>query len=151
MEKKMSVMGVGPKAGLIVGGYLALTVLLHYVLFPLFRITEQPSVLIVVGIVLAVVGFSLNLLASMEMLKAHKRDELAIKGLYGAFLHPMYFFQVFLTIPGITLLFNSWIVLSTVLVGIVAVKLFVQEENKHLESRYGDAYREYVRKVPVKF
>lgn len=151
MEKRMSVMGIGPKAGAIVGGYLALTVILHYVLSPLFRITEQYGVLLIVGIALAVVGFSLNLIASFEMLKAHKKDALATKGLYGVFLHPMYFFQVFVTIPGITLLFNSWLVLSTVLVGIIVVKLFAQEENRYLETRYGNAYRAYARNVPVKF
>ncbi len=151
MGKRMSVMGIGPRAGAFVGGYLVLTIVLHYIFSPLFRITEQYGALLIVGIVLAVVGFSLNLIASVQMLKAHKEDTLATKGLYGIFLHPMYFFQVFVTIPGITLLFNSWLVLTTVLVGIVVVKLFDRQENHYLESRYGDAYRTYAQNVPVKF
>jgi len=152
MEKKMSVMGIGHKAGAVVGGYLVLTVVLSYVFSPSFRITSGSySTLLTAGIVMAVVGFSINLAAAFQMLKAHKKDALATTGLYGIFLHPMYFFQVFVTIPGVTLLFNSWLVLTTVLVGIAAVKLFVKEENHYLENRYSDAYREYIQKVLIKF
>ena len=152
MEKRMSVMGVGHKAGAVVGGYLVLTVVLSRIFSPLFRITSDSySALLTAGIVMAVVGFSLNLAAAFQMLKAHKKDTLATAGLYGIFLHPMYFFQVFVTLPGVTLLFNSWLVLTMVLVGIAAVKLFVKEENHYLENRYGDAYREYRQKVLIKF
>ena len=55
------------------------------------------------------------------------------------------------TLPGVTLLFNLWLVLTTVLVGIAAVKLFEKEENHYPENRYGDAYREYRQKVLIKF
>ncbi len=152
MEKRMSVMGVGHKAGAVVGGYLVLTVVLSCIFSPLFRITRDSySVLLVIGIVIAAVGFSLNLAAAFRMLRAHRKDVLATEGLYGIFLHPMYFFQVLVTLPGITLLFNSWLVLTTVFVGIAAVKLFAKEENHYLESRYGDAYRKYRRKVWIKF
>ena len=63
----------------------------------------------------------------------------------------MHFFQLCVTLPGVTLLFNSWLALTTVLAGIAAVKLFVKEENHYLENRYGDAYRDYKRKVLIKF
>lgn len=152
MEKRMSVMGIGHKAGAVVGGYLVLTVIPSYIFSPLFRITEGSySTLLMVGIIMAVVGFSLNLAAAFQMLGAHKKDTLATTGLYRIFLHPMYFFQLCVTLPGVTLLFNSWLVLTTILVGIAAVKLFVKEENNYLETRYGDTYRTYRRKVPIKF
>lgn len=148
----MSVMGIGPKAGAVIGGYLILTVILSYLFSPVFRITRNSyGALLAVGIAMAVVGFSLNLAAASQMLKAHKNDTLATKGLYGVFLHPMYFFQVFVTLPGVTLLFNSWLALTAVPVGIVAVKLLVKEENQFLGSRYGERYSEYRRKVLIRF
>jgi len=152
MKKKMSVMGVGHKAGTIVGGYLALAVVLSNRFYPLFRLTgAADGPLFTAGIALALVGFSLNLVAAGQMLRAHKSDTLATTGLYRIFLYPMYFFQVCLTIPGVALLFNSWLVLTTVLVGIAAVKLFVPEENHYLENRYGDAYQAYRRQVLFRF
>jgi len=63
----------------------------------------------------------------------------------------MYFFQVFLTLPGIALLFNSWLVLTVVFAGAAAVRLFEKEENRYLESRFGEAYSAYSERVPIKF
>ncbi len=152
MSKKMSPMGIGPKAGIVVGGYLAVSGLISYLTRPLFTMTSQGyGVLLAVGIALAVIGFSVNLLASTQMLKAYKKDALATGGLYAVFLHPMYFFQVFMTLPGIALITNSYLVLTVVPVAAVVVKLFAKEENKYLEQRYGSAYEAYRSKVPVKY
>lgn len=151
MEKQMSVMGVGHKAGAVVGGYLVITIVLSYVFSPVFKLmTNSYGVLSTVGVIMAAVGFSLNLVAAFQMLKAHKNDALATTGLYAIFLHPMYFLQLFVTVPGITLLFNSWLVLTTVFVAVLAVKLFVKEEDRYLESRYGEAYRVYRQSVLFK-
>jgi protein-S-isoprenylcysteine O-methyltransferase Ste14 len=138
MKKRMSVMGIGHKAGSLVGGCLVLTATLSYVFSPLFRITGSSyGVLLTVGIILAASGFSLNLAAAFQMLRAYKKDRLATKGLYHVFLHPMYFFMLFVTLPGITLLFNSWLVLTAVPVGIAAVKYFVKEENSQRREHDG--------------
>ncbi len=151
MEKRMSVMGIGHKAGTVIGSYLVVTILLSILFRPLFQMTNQSyAVLLTVGIIMAAVGFSLNLAAASQMLMAHRNYRLATTGFYGIFLHPMYFFQVFITLPGITLLFNSWLVLTTIPVGIVAVRQFSKEENR-LANRYGEAYQAYLQKVPIKF
>lgn len=70
----MSVMGVGHKAGAGVGGYLVLTVALSCIFSPLYRITSDSySAFLTAGIVMAVVGFSLNLATAFQMLKTHKK------------------------------------------------------------------------------
>ena len=145
-------MGIGPKAGIVISSYLAVTGLISYLARPLFLITSQSyGILLAVGIALAVVGFSINLLASLQMLKAYKADTLATKGLYGLFLHPMYFFQVFMTLPGIALITNSYLILTVVPVAAVVVKLFSRQENEYLKARYGTAYEAYRAKVPVRY
>jgi protein-S-isoprenylcysteine O-methyltransferase Ste14 len=151
MSKKMSVMGVGHKAGAVVFGVLAVTFAISYFTEPLFRVTEAYGTLLSVGIALAVVGFAANLIAAFQMLTAHKTDRLATSGLYRIFLNPMYFLMMFVTLPGVALLFNSWLVLPTVPVGAVAAHLFAREEGRYLEGRYGEAYRAYRRGVLVKF
>lgn len=150
MEKQMSVLGIGHKAGAAVGAYLAVTIALSY-LCPVFHMTQSYAVLLRVGIALAAAGFALNLVAAAQMMAAHKRDELVTTGMYHIFLHPMYFFMLFITLPGVALLFNSYLVLTVVPVSIAVVRLFVREENEYLERRYGEAYREYRKTVLIPF
>ena len=151
MPKKMSVMGIGHKAGAVVFGVLAVTFVISFYFAPAFRITESYGALLAAGIALAAVGFAGNLAAAFQMLAAHKKDRLATSGLYRVFLNPMYFLMIFVTLPGVALLFNSWLVLTTVPVGAVVVHLFAREESRYLDGRYGEAYRAYRRNVPVKF
>jgi protein-S-isoprenylcysteine O-methyltransferase Ste14 len=148
---RMSVMGIGLKAGAVVGGALVLTAAISLLYPDAFRITRSYGALLVAGIALAVIGFSLNLMAAFQMLKAHREDRLAAGWAYRVFLNPMYFFMVFVTLPGITLLFNSWLVLAVIPIGAVAVHLLAKEEARYLEAAYGEAYRAYRRSVKVRF
>jgi protein-S-isoprenylcysteine O-methyltransferase Ste14 len=63
----------------------------------------------------------------------------------------MYFFQVFMTLPGIALITNSYLVLTLVSVAAVVVRLFSKQENEYLKTRYGAAYEAYRTKVPVRY
>ncbi|MDP4093253.1 MAG: isoprenylcysteine carboxylmethyltransferase family protein [Bacillota bacterium] len=152
MEKKMSVMGIGHKAGAVILLYLVVVFGLGRIFSPFFRITgTHYNTLLITGIILIVVGFATNLAAAFTMLKAHKNGKLATKGLYAVFLNPMYTLQLFITVPGLTLLFNSWIVLTTIIAAIITIKVFVKEEEKYLENTFGDEYREYRKRVLIKF
>jgi protein-S-isoprenylcysteine O-methyltransferase Ste14 len=151
MTKKMSMMGIGHKAGAIVGIYLAATAAASYIFSPVFRITENSyGTLLAIGLTLAFVGFAANLAAAVQMIKAYKSGTLAKKGLYAIFLNPMYTMQLLVTVPGITLLFNSWLVLTTIVAGLVSVRIFVKEEESYLESKFGSEYTEYREKVLIK-
>jgi len=151
MSHRMPVMGVGLKAGAVVGALLALTAAVSFQFAPALRITENYAALLAAGIALAAVGFSLNMAAALKMLAAHRENRLATGRLYRVFLNPMYFFQVFLTLPGVALLFNSWLVLAAVPLGAAAVHILAREEGRHLEAAYGEAYRAYRRSVKIKF
>ena len=151
MVKNMSVMGVGGKIMLVLLAALAVTEGISLWAAPMFRITEDYQGLVIAGIMLAVIGFSLNLIAAMGMLAAHRADRLATKGLYGVFLNPMYTFQLLLTVPGLLLLLNSWLVLLSVAPAFVAFKVFVKEEEQYLQEKFGAFYTEYKAKVLCKF
>jgi protein-S-isoprenylcysteine O-methyltransferase Ste14 len=77
---------------------------------------------------MAIAGFMLNLIVAFSMMTAYKKNKLAINGLYSIFLNPMYAIQIIVTVPGLLLLFNSWLVLTTVIVAFIAFKIFVKEE-----------------------
>ncbi len=150
MSKKMSVMGVGHKIALPTLLWLAAAEALSLVFKPAFSISGDRQTLLIIGLALIVVGFSLNLAAAFTMLKATKDRKLATTGLYSVFRDPMYTVMICLTLPGLFLLFNSWLVLLGVIPAYLAYRVFVKEEHKYLEGLYGEQYRDYVKKVPVK-
>jgi protein-S-isoprenylcysteine O-methyltransferase Ste14 len=150
MEKKMSVMGVGAKIALPALVWLAASAAISWFVRPLFAITDNRSAIIAVGVALIAVGFSLNLAAAFAMLKAHQKNKLATGGLYAVFRDPMYVLQVFVTLPGLFLLFNSYMVLAGVIVAYISYRVFVREEHRYLEARFGEEYRRYLSRVPVR-
>jgi protein-S-isoprenylcysteine O-methyltransferase Ste14 len=62
----------------------------------------------------------------------------------------MYVLQIFITLPGLFLLFNSWLVLAGVIPAYAAYRVFVREEHRYLEERFGAAYRAYLNRVLLK-
>jgi protein-S-isoprenylcysteine O-methyltransferase Ste14 len=150
MGKKMSVMGVGHKIALPTLAWLAVSEAASWFTRPLFGISGNYAALLVIAIIMIVVGFSLNLAAAFTILKAHSANKLATGGMYAVFRDPMYVVMILLVLPGLFLLLNSWLALTSVVPAYVCYRIFTREEHKYLEARYGDEYRKYIRKVPVK-
>lgn len=152
MTKKMSVMGVGGKIGVVVGPCLAAAIGADIAFAPLFKISPQGGgALLYAGIALTAVGFLLNVAASLSMLRAHKAGRLATGGFYRLLLNPMYVFMLLLTLPGIALLCNSWLVMVVVLPGYIAYRVIVREEYRYLAQTFGPAYEAYRRTVLAPF
>jgi protein-S-isoprenylcysteine O-methyltransferase Ste14 len=152
MKKQMSLMGVGGKIALVLVIYLAIAITLDIVFAPLFRMTTTHyTTLLIIGIAAAVVGFSLNLVAAVSMIKARKNNTFATTGLYRVFKDPMYVLQIFITLPGIFLILNSWLALSAVIPAYIAYRIFVREEHKYLEETFGDEYKTYRGNVIIRF
>jgi protein-S-isoprenylcysteine O-methyltransferase Ste14 len=63
----------------------------------------------------------------------------------------MYASYLLLIIPGICLLFNSWLVLSTVVINYILFSVFIKREHRYLEEKFGSEYEEYLEKVIIKF
>jgi protein-S-isoprenylcysteine O-methyltransferase Ste14 len=150
MAEKMSVMGVGGKIAIPTLLYMIVALAVSRFFRPSFRITGKHRSLRRAGIAMIAVGFSLNLVAAFAMLKANREDRLATGGLYRLFRDPMYVLQIFITLPGLFMLFNSWLVLTGIFPAYAAYRLFVKEEHRYLEARYGEAYREYLKTVLLK-
>lgn len=150
MNKKMSLMGVGAKIAIPTLVYLAVAVAVSWFARPFFVITSNHALLVAIGLLLAVIGFALNLVAAFSMMRAHKENRLATNGFYALFRDPMYVLQIFVTLPGLFLLFNSWLALIGVIPAYIAYKVFVREEHKYLETLFGEEYREYVKKVSIR-
>lgn len=151
MDKKMSLMGVAGKIMIVLFVSLTVTASINFLFKPMFRITENYQKLVLVAVLAAVVGFTLNLIAAYGMLRAYRKGQLATGGLYSVFLNPMYTFQILITVPGLLLLFNSWLVMLTIIPVFIAFKFFVKEEEEYLKEKFGSLYIVYRKKVLFKF
>jgi len=97
------------------------------------------------GLGLYLAGFLLYLLSILHFGKPDSAG-LNTGGLYRVSRNPMYvaFFLYFL---GIALLAGSWSVLAVLVIFQVSVHLLILSEERWCIERFGDAYKEYMRRV----
>lgn len=152
MNKEMKIVGVAPLIAIPTFLYLILTAVISFLTGSVFTITKQKnSVLLLIGIVLVLIGALMVISCSRKLLKSFNRGLLITGGLYRIFRNPMYAAYLLFVIPGICLLFNSWLVLTTVIVNYILFSVFIKREHRYLREKFGSEYEKYLEKVLIKF
>ena len=152
MNNKMKITGVAPLIAAPTFAYLIITVVVSYYTSPLFSIVNNGSnILVYVGIALIIPEIIMVAACGRRLLKSFDKNKLMTDGLYKFFRDPMYVAYLIFVIPGICLLFNSWLVLTTVILNYVLYSTFIKREHKYLEEKFGAEYKEYLDKVIIKF
>jgi protein-S-isoprenylcysteine O-methyltransferase Ste14 len=152
MKNEIGIFGSGLIIGALGFPYFALTVFLSILYKPTFNIPFiSADTLFIIGIIFVIVGESVNAASAAKMTAAFTNKELVKEGPYSICANPMYGSQILLSAPGIALMLNSWLVLTTAIVGIILVKLFIVREEEYLREQFGEEYDEYKRKVLIKF
>ena len=152
MNNKMKIAGVAPLIAIPTLLYLILTVVISLMATKMFTITiNHYSILAAIGFVLITVGILMVISCGRKLLKSFNSDLLMTDGLYGIFRNPMYAAYLLLIIPGICLFFNSWLVLTTVIINYILFSVFIKREHRYLEEKFGSEYEEYLEKVIIKF
>lgn len=152
MNSKMKITGAAPLIAILTFLYLILAVIISNLTSPRFAIThDRYSILVVLGILLMAAGIPMVVHCGRKLLAANKKESLMTDGLYSIFRDPMYAAYLLFIIPGICLLFNSWLVLTTVVVNYILYSIFIKREHKYLEEKFGDEYEEYLKNVFIKF
>lgn len=148
----MKITGVAPKIAVPTLLYIILAVVIDSLTKPLFTITQNNySILVVIGILLILFGVVLVSIVGRELVKSYKSTVLMTNGLYKVFRNPMYTAYLIFIIPGISILFNSWLVLSSVILNFILFQVFIKEEYKYLEKTFGEEYKRYLTDVWIKF
>jgi protein-S-isoprenylcysteine O-methyltransferase Ste14 len=148
----MKITGVAPLIAAPTFAYLIITVVVSYYTSPLFSIVNNGSnILVYVGIALIIPEIIMVAACGRRLLKSFDKNKLMTDGLYKFFRDPMYVAYLIFVIPGICLLFNSWLVLTTVILNYVLYSTFIKREHKYLEEKFGAEYKEYLDKVIIKF
>jgi len=145
----MSRWGTGPIFAALSLGYGILSIIINRRFYPVFQIGFPPSwFLSILGIALIVFGIPFFLVSVKTVTRAYNADELVTDGIYRWCRHPLYASWVVFIVPGIALLLNSWIVLTTPLFMYLILRKLVKKEEDYLESVFGSRYLDYKRKVP---
>ena len=150
--KKPDFYGVGPKIGRIVLPWFALTILLT-VLFPsVFRFGPSVApILLIAGGILLVTGLVLYGLTVKLLLRGLKEAKLVTTGTYRYCQNPLYAVLLLMVIPGVGLMMNSWLILTTIITGYLVFKRCIAGEYKDMTEIFGEEYLKYKEKTPEFF
>jgi len=149
---KLSFFGVGPKIGRVLLPWLAFTIVLSCTTSQLFTFTsEKNSILINSGIVLLIVGLFFYFSAIRFLLKGLKETRLVTKGPYYLCQNPLYVAIILFVIPALAFLLNSWLILTSTLVGYILLKVFIKREYSEMEKFFGEDYLKYKTDTPEIF
>jgi protein-S-isoprenylcysteine O-methyltransferase Ste14 len=149
MEEKMSSWGIGPVFGALSLVYgMTMAVISHH-FYPVFKIGFVPNWLLpILGIALIAIGVPFFLISRKTINRAYSADELVTDGIFRCCRHPLYASFVVFIVPGIFLLLNSWIGLTTPIFMYIILRILIKKEETYLESAFGSEYLEYKKNIP---
>ena len=113
--------------------------------------TGNSSVLFISGIVLMVFGLIFYLSTVRLLLKGLKETRLVTNGAFSLCQNPLYSSIILFIIPALSLLLNSWLILTSALVGYLLFKINIKNEYSELEKFFGEAYLKYRNETPEFF
>jgi protein-S-isoprenylcysteine O-methyltransferase Ste14 len=152
MKNEMKIAGVAQLIAVPTILYLIVVVVISFLTETSLSITENHhSVLLATGVLLIVTGVLMVISCGRKLFKSFNKDLLMTDGLYRIFRNPMYASYMLFIIPGICLLFNSWLVLTTVIANYILFTVFIKREHRYLEEKFGNEYEKYLEKVFIKF
>jgi protein-S-isoprenylcysteine O-methyltransferase Ste14 len=150
--EKLNFFGIGPKIGRIALPWLVITISLTIIFPAIFSFGQslrQP--LLIVGIVLLVVALIYYFTTLRLMLPGIRENRLITTGAYRLCRNPLYAAMILFLFPGLALVLNSWIILTTSIVGYLLFRKFVHEEEEALERIFGEEFKVYREKTSCFF
>ncbi len=152
MSDRIPFWGIGIKFAGLSLGYLAIIIFIDYFTYPFFHIKFLPYMAFLIpGILLIIIGLLLYIASAFSVHKAYSKDILRTKGVYSICRHPLYSSFIFLTVPGVCLLFESWIAFSVPFVMYIFFRILIKKEEDYLSERFDAEYGKYKKEVSFVF
>jgi len=146
---KLNAMGIGPKVGAIVLPWLALSVFFSVKYKNTFAYLENDSrILFFLGIAFVSIGALLYFFTVPLLLKGLKETKLVTAGTFYLCCNPLYSSLLLFIIPGVSFLMNTWLVLTTSIIGFTLFKIFIKSEYMELEKFFGNEFIKYRAETP---
>jgi protein-S-isoprenylcysteine O-methyltransferase Ste14 len=150
--KKLNFLGIGPKIAVILLPWLGASIVLSCIHIDFLKFSlEYSHLLHIAGMLLLVIGLTFYILTARMLLKGLKETRLMTTGTYGLCQNPLYASLILMIIPALSLLLNSWLILTSSIVGYMIFKRNIQQEYAELESFFGENYLEYKKNTPEFF
>jgi len=142
-------MGIGPKVGGVALPWLALSIFLSVKYKGTFAYLENDSrILFYIGIAFVSVGALLYFFTVPALLKGLKETKLVTSGAFYLCCNPLYSSILLLIVPGVSFMMNSWLVITSSIVGFTFFKIFIKREYVEMEKFFGNEYRKYRAETP---
>ncbi len=149
---KLNFMGIGPKVGAIILPWLAAAIFLTLKFKSKFSYFEDGNkILFFIGLIMVIIGSIMYFLTAPALLKGLKETRLVTTGTFYLCCNPLYASIIILIIPGISLMMNSWLILTASIAGFTLFKIFIKSEYAEMEKFFGDDFRKYKAGTPEFF
>jgi len=150
--EKLTFLGIGPKIARITIPYLVVTIALTLIFPAVFTFGKGPEEpLLVAGIVLLAIALALYIATLYKLVPGIRDNRLVTGGVFRLCRNPLYAALLLFLIPGIGLLLNSWIIPTASILGCVAFRMYISEEEDLLERLFGEEFRQYRDKTSLFF
>jgi protein-S-isoprenylcysteine O-methyltransferase Ste14 len=141
---KLSFFGIGPKMATILLPWITATIILSSNNNRLFVYTAGDNTfLLLAGIGIMTAGLVFYFSTIRFLLKGLKETKLMTAGPYRLCQNPLYSSIILCMIPALSLMLNSWLVLTSSIVGYILFKRFIRNEYAELEKIFGEDYLKY--------
>lgn len=152
MNNEMKITGVAPLIAVPTLLYLVLTIIITSITGTMFKIAQSGlTIVYAIGAVLILIGILMVISCGRKLLRSFSNGLLMTDGLYRIFRNPMYAAYLLFVIPGVCLLFNSWLALTTVIINYILFSVLIKREHRNLREKFGSEYEDYLKKVFIKF
>jgi protein-S-isoprenylcysteine O-methyltransferase Ste14 len=149
---KLNFLGVGPRIATVLLPWLLISIVLSTHFRKMFSFTNEKSTLLFMcGIFLLIFGLIFYGSTVRLLLKGLKETRLVTNGAFSLCQNPLYSSIILFIIPALSLIINSWLVLTTSIAGYIMFKIFIEREYTELEKFFGDDYIRYKNETPEFF
>jgi len=149
---KLNFLGIGPKIAIVLLPWLTVSIFLSVKYKAVFTFCQPScSSLYYTGVALLVLGIIMYFSTVPLLLKGLKETRLVTTGAYYLCCNPLYAAIILFIIPGVALMINSWLILTTTPAGYIIFKLTIRKEYTEMVSFFGEAYSKYRSETPEFF
>jgi protein-S-isoprenylcysteine O-methyltransferase Ste14 len=149
---KLNFLGVGPKIAIVLLPWLTITIILTCIKHSLFCYApEGDNILLIPGILLMVFGLGFYFSTVRLLLNGLRETRLVTNGAFSLCQNPLYASIILFIIPALSLIMNSWLILTSSIVGYIMFKIYIKKEYTELEHIFGEDYIKYRNETPEFF
>ncbi len=150
--EKLNFLGIGPKIAVVLLPWLTATIIFSSIYKEHFEyVSGNSNILLITGIVLIAFGLVFYLSTIRLLLKGLKEIRLMTNGPYSLCQNPLYSSIILFIIPSLSLILNSWLILTSSISGYIIFKIYIKKEYYELEKNFGENYIKYKNETPEFF